>query len=126
MSKASGGVVTMSTAMVDVSISPVVRYGVETCVGGGHAAPGAAGWLALAAAPTFVIMALWTGFFSGQPDVLCMPMQASSPISGMTVMYLLMSAFHAVPWLKLISSRRNGARWHDRAALENPSPSIRS
>jgi hypothetical protein len=49
---------------------------------------------------------LWTGVFSGQPDMLCMAMQGSSPMSGMTVMYLLMSAFHAAPWLRLISGRR--------------------
>jgi hypothetical protein len=29
-------------------------------------------------------------------------------MSGMTVMYLLMSAFHAAPWLRLISNRRSG------------------
>jgi hypothetical protein len=112
--------------MTDVSMSPVVRYDVETCAGGGRAASGAAGWLGLAAAPIFAIMALWTGFFSGQPDMLCMAMQGSSPMSGMTVMYLLMSAFHLSPWLKTISGRRNGARQHDRAAFENPSPSKRS
>ena len=56
--------------------------------------------------PTFTIMALWNGLYSGQPDMLCMAMQGSSPMSGMTVMYLLMSAFHAAPWLRLISSRR--------------------
>ena len=89
-------------------MSPVVRHDVETCAGGGRAASGAAGWLGFAAAPTFAIMALWTGLFSGQPDMLCMAMQGSSPMSGMTVMYLLMSAFHAAPWLRLISSRRNG------------------
>jgi hypothetical protein len=83
--------------MTDVSMSPVVRHDVETCAGGGPAASGAAGWLSLAAAPTFAIMALWTGLFSGQPDMLCM-----------TLMYLLMSAFHAAPWLRLISSRRSG------------------
>ena len=73
--------------------------------GGGHTAPGAAQWLGLAAAPTFAIMALWTGFFSGHPDMLCMAMQGTSPMSGMTMMYLLMSAFHAAPWLKLVSCR---------------------
>jgi hypothetical protein len=57
-------------------------------------------------------------FFSGRPDMLCMSMQGSSPMSGMTLMYLLMSAFHLSPWLKLISGRRNGARRHDRAAFE--------
>jgi hypothetical protein len=87
--------------MADVSMSPVVRHDVETCAGGGRATSGAAGWLGLAAAPTFAIMALWTGLFSGQPDMLCMAMQDSSPMSGMTLMYLLMSAFHAAPWLTL-------------------------
>jgi hypothetical protein len=94
--------------MTDVSMSPVVRHDGESCAGGGRAASGAAGSLGLAAAPTFAIMALWTGLFSGQPDMLCMAMQGSSPMSGMTLMYLLMSAFHAAPWLRLISSRRSG------------------
>jgi len=29
-------------------------------------------------------------------------MQHAAPLTGMTAMYLLMSAFHAAPWLKLI------------------------
>lgn len=103
-----GGVTTTGTAMTDVSMSPVVRHDLETCAGGGRAASGAAGWLSLAAAPTFALMALWTGFFSGQPDMLCMAMQGSSQMSGMTLMYLLMSIFHATPWLRLIFARRNG------------------
>jgi hypothetical protein len=65
---------------------------------------GAAGWLGLAAAPTFAIMALLTGAGSGPPDLLCTA--DASPLSGMVPMYLLMSAFHSAPWLKLISSRR--------------------
>jgi hypothetical protein len=93
--------------MSDASMSPVVRHDVETCAGGG-AASGTAGWLGLAAAPTFAIMALWTGLFSVQPDMLCMVMQGSSPMNGMTLMYLLMSLFHTAPWLRLISSRRSG------------------
>ena len=63
-----------------------------------------AGWLGLAAAPTFAIMALLTGILGGgQPDILCATMQHSSPLDGMIPMYLLMSAFHLAPWLKLIS-----------------------
>jgi hypothetical protein len=96
-------------AMTDMLMSRVVHHDVDTCTGSGHGAPGLVHWLGLAAAPTFAIMALWTVFFSGQPDMLCMAMQDSSPISGMTVMYLLMSAFHAAPWLRLISPRRSGA-----------------
>ena len=101
--------------MTEVSISPVVAHEVETCAGGGNAAPDMARWLGLAAAPTFAMMALWTGFFSGHPDILCMAIEGSWPMSGMMVMYLLMSGFHLSPWLKLISGPRNGARRHDRA-----------
>ena len=72
-------------------------------------AVGAAGWLSLAAAPTFAIMALLTGLGGGPPDMLCSAAQDASPLSGMVPMYLLMSAFHAVPWLKLVSSRCSGA-----------------
>jgi hypothetical protein len=111
--------------MTDVSILPVLRHDGAAGVGRGRTAPGVARWLGLAAAPTFAIMALWSAFFSGQPDMLCMAMQRSSPMSGMTLMYLLMSAFHSSPWLKLIFCRRNGARRHARAAFGNPSPSIR-
>jgi hypothetical protein len=72
-------------------------------------APGAAEWLGLAAAPTFAIMALLTGVFgSGPPDVYCPP--AASPLSGMVLMYVLMSAFHSAPWLKLVRGRRSGVR----------------
>jgi hypothetical protein len=105
-------------AMNDVSMSPVVRHDVETCAGGGSAASGAAGWLGLAAAPTFAVMALWTGLFSGQSDMLGMPMQDSSPKSGMTLMYLLMSVFHTAPWLRLISSRRALGESTRRAVFE--------
>jgi hypothetical protein len=74
----------------------------------GHApALGAAGWLGLAAAPTFAIMALLTGLGGGPPDMLCAAPHEASPLSGMVPMYLLMSGFHSAPWLKLISSRRN-------------------
>jgi len=76
----------------------------------GSPALGAAGWLGLAAAPTFAAMALLTGASGGRPDMLCSATQAASPLGGMTLMYLLMGAFHAAPWLKLISNRRTGAR----------------
>lgn len=79
--------------------------------GGNTAASGAADWLCLAAAPTFAFMALLTGVFGGgQMDLLCSAAQGASPLSGMGLMYALMSAFHLAPWLKLISSRRKGAR----------------
>ena len=71
------------------------------------AARGAADWVCLAAAPTFAIMALLTGVLGGPQDMLC---AAASPLNGMVPMYLLMSAFHSSPWLKLISSRRSAHR----------------
>ena len=68
------------------------------------AAIGAADFLYLAAAPTFATMALLTAVLGGGSlDALC----GASPLSGLVPMYLLMSAFHLAPWLKLISSRRN-------------------
>lgn len=83
------------------------------CTGGtgsresGNVAPGAVDFLSLAAAPTFAIMALLTGAFdASMPDILCSAAQHASPLNGMVVMYVLMSAFHSAPWLKLIASRR--------------------
>ena len=64
----------------------------------------AADWLALAAAPTFAVMALLTGLFGGTPDALCAAMQGTSPLTGMVPMYALMSAFHAAPWVRLVST----------------------
>ena len=78
---------------------------------GGAVALGAAGWLSLAAAPTFAIMALLTALLGGDAsDMLCSAMQHASPLGGMVPMYVLMSAFHSAPWLKLISSLRGGVR----------------
>jgi hypothetical protein len=68
-----------------------------------------ADWLCLAAAPTFAIMALLTSVpGGGQVTMMCSAAQDGSPLSGMALMYLLMSAFHLPPWLKLIFSRRGG------------------
>jgi hypothetical protein len=78
---------------------------------GAAAALSLAEWLCLAATPTFAIMVLLTSIFGGgPPDILCSATHGVSPLSGMVPMYLLMSAFHLAPWLKLISGRRNGAR----------------
>ncbi len=71
--------------------------------GGGRAAV----WLRLAAAPTFVVMALLTGVSGGgAADILCSTAQGASPLNGMALMYALMSAFHSAPWLALLSKRR--------------------
>jgi hypothetical protein len=73
----------------------------------GHS-PGPAGWLSLAAAPTFAVMALIgaTGM-SG----FCMSGSGLLPGDDMTRMYLLMSLFHLPPWLRLaLGHARPGRR----------------
>jgi len=74
------------------------------------AGPSAAGWLSLAPAPAFAIMALFTGVLGGGPqDVPCSAAQNASSLSGMVPMYLLMSVFHLAPWLGLLTSRGGDA-----------------
>jgi hypothetical protein len=64
--------------------------------------------LSLAAAPVFAVMALLTEVFGGGPvDALC-SVAGASLLGGMVPMYLLMSAFHLAPWLKLIFNWRGG------------------
>jgi hypothetical protein len=81
---------------------------IMTCRPSGHeAAARIAGWLSLAAAPTFVAMALLTSV-AAPPDLLCAPtrpLPGVSALAGMVPMYLLMAAFHAGPWLRLLASR---------------------
>jgi|SRR5579862_1174498 len=84
----------------------------------GSAARIVAYWLCLAATPTFAIMALVTALGGGEPDFLCAAMNHASPLSGMTAMYLLMSAFHSAPWLKLIGDLK---RDHNASGTTLPS-----
>jgi hypothetical protein len=77
----------------------------------------AAGWLCLAAAPTFALMALLTAVSGGRPvEMLCMSGHGSL-LGGMVPMYLLMSAFHAAPWLRLLGGRAAG---HSTGAISRP------
>jgi hypothetical protein len=89
----------------DISITSASAASKQV-LGEGRGSPArvAADWLCLAATPTFAIMALLTALGSDQPDILCGAMHRASPFDGMVAMYLLMSAFHAAPWLKLICS----------------------
>ena len=61
-----------------------------------------ADWLCLAAAPVFAGMAVVTEA-NGGADMICSSDAGGWPLSGMAVMYLLMSAFHLPPWIRLIS-----------------------
>ncbi|HEX5353955.1 MAG TPA: hypothetical protein VFW60_07730 [Rhodanobacteraceae bacterium] len=72
-------------------------------------ARGTAEWLRLAAAPAFALMAVLTGVLEhGAQDMLCPAMR--SPLAGMLPMYVLMSAVHLPPWLKLIARTRAAGR----------------
>ncbi len=62
--------------------------------------------LALAASPTFAVMALLTGVTGSDPAEMLCSAAHTSPLSGMATMYVLMSAFHVGPWLRLIRDRR--------------------
>lgn len=64
-----------------------------------------AGWLSLAAAPTFAVMALLTALFESDASALLCGPAAAFPLGGMVPMYLLMSLFHLAPWLRLAARR---------------------
>lgn len=73
--------------------------------------PHLADWLSLAAAPAFGLMAILSaGAGSGAQQMWCSPATHLSPLTGMVPMYVLMSAFHITPWLRLVSGRRRAAR----------------
>jgi hypothetical protein len=68
---------------------------------------GVSDWLRLAAAPTFALMAFATGITDATPsDLFCTAAHNTSPLNGMALMYLLMSAFHGAPWLQLFHGQR--------------------
>jgi hypothetical protein len=69
---------------------------------------GAVDWLSLAATPTFSLMALVSATGGGAEMLCSSTMQDLLPLSGMAVMYVLMSVFHLAPWLRLISSSTTG------------------
>jgi hypothetical protein len=66
----------------------------------------AADWLSFAAAPTFATMAIVAAVLGGGAEPFCSAAQHLSLVGGMVPMYLLMSAFHSGPWLRLVSRRR--------------------
>jgi hypothetical protein len=62
--------------------------------------------LSLAATPTFAVMALLSAVHGdGMPDMMCSATSGGSLLTGMVPMYLLMSAFHLAPWLRLFAGR---------------------
>jgi hypothetical protein len=67
----------------------------------------AASFLSLAAAPTFVVMALWLAVTRGPAEMMCSSGGSALSLNGMAAMYALMSVFHVSPWLTLLSNWRN-------------------
>lgn len=65
--------------------------------------------LALIASPIFAVMAVLTVMSDNNSTEMFCPTIHMSPLSGMATMYLLMSAFHAAPWIRLISIRLSDA-----------------
>ena len=63
-----------------------------------------AAWLHLAATPSFAAMALLIAMLGDGPGMVCG--QHASSLDGMVPMYLLMSIFHAAPWLKLAAASK--------------------
>jgi hypothetical protein len=61
--------------------------------------------LHFAAAPTLALMAVLTALHESPIDEICSAASGGS-LNGMVVMYVLMSAFHVPPWLKLIFGAR--------------------
>jgi hypothetical protein len=84
--------------------------------------PDIANGLRYAAAPTFALMAVLNAVArDGRSDVICSAMPAGAPLGDMTVMYLLMSAFHLVPWLKRLG-RRTATPANGRCAASGAAP----
>ncbi len=67
----------------------------------------AARLLSLSAAPTFLVMALWSAFTGATADAMCMSGNSLLSPGGMTIMYTLMGVFHMPPWLALLPTQRN-------------------
>lgn len=103
----------MTTTATGVDAPPADHSG-ETS----HAL-GLTGWLHLAAAPTFTVMALLNALAVTPMDVLCSG-HGMPALGGMTLMYALMAVFHAGPWLRRVAPRR-GRRDRRR---RNPVPAI--
>jgi len=80
---------------------------------------GAVGWLGLAAAPTFAVMALLTCTANGDATMMCSASDGVLPSNGMALMYLLMSIFHSAPWLRLTSRRGLASPARSGAAGDN-------
>ena len=68
-------------------------------------------WLKLAAAPAFAAMAmLQAASAAGPADPFCAASHGASALGGMVPMYVLMSAIHGGPWIRLIAAQAGRTR----------------
>jgi hypothetical protein len=64
--------------------------------------------LSFAPTPTFALLAFLSATReSGVQNWVCSATHNSSALTGMVAMYLLMSLFHSIPWLRLIDRQHN-------------------
>jgi hypothetical protein len=77
-----------------------------------------ADWVCLAAAPTFAMLALLAAAPGSSHEMMGSTAHGASPLSGMVLMYVLMSAFHTAPWLKLVSRRSRSCKHTKRPGLD--------
>jgi hypothetical protein len=87
--------------------SLISNAGYSCALRGDAAGTPAARLLSLAAAPTFVVMALWSAVADGPAEMMCSSGGSALSLNGMAAMYALMSVFHVSPWLTLLS------KWSD-------------
>lgn len=83
---------------------------------------GASEWLALAAAPVFLTMAGLAGLPAEGPLRTLCSGEVGTGLAGMVPMYLLMSLFHAEPWLRVSGLLRRGDGLMPSSAGATPSP----
>ena len=69
-----------------------------------------ADWVCLAATPTFAVLALLAAAPGSSHEMMGSTAHGASPLGGMVLMYVLMSAFHTAPWLKLVSRRSRSCK----------------
>ena len=100
MNRARGGAATTSTNLVDAAAA-----GGDRRASGEPLAASLARGLGLAATPAFALMALWTQLHAEQ-DALCSATPGA--VSPMTLMYLMMSAAHLAPWIRLVGAALSG------------------
>jgi len=96
-----------AVAMANTLIS---NAGDGCAIRGDAAGAPAARLLDLAAAPTFVAMALWSAVAGGPAEMMCRSGDSALSLNGMAAMYALMTVFHVPPWITLLSNWRIGDR----------------